>query len=152
MDEFEIREIGAQHAAVVRDELPMEELPTLFHRAFGEVMAVVGAQGLVITGPPFGFYPHAPGATVEVAAGFPVSGPVEPAGDVVPIQLPAGRAVTGVHVGPFEGLHETYDELLNWARAREVELADGMWESYLTDPAAEPDQSKWRTAITWPIR
>lgn len=152
MTEFEIREIEAQHAAVVQAELPMDELPTLFHRAFGEVMAVVGAQGVAVAGAPFGFYPRPPGETVAVAAGFPVSGPVAPTGDVVPMELPAGRAVTGVHVGYFDRLPTTYDELREWARSHAVELGDAMWEAYLTDPDAEPDGSKWETAITWLVR
>jgi hypothetical protein len=25
-----------------------------------------------------------------------------------------------------------------------------MWESYLTDPGAEPDPETWRTLISWP--
>jgi effector-binding domain-containing protein len=93
-----------------------------------------------------------PTDTVEVAAGFPVSGPIEASGEVVPMELPAGRAVTCIHVGPFERLQDTYGELLERAAAEGVDLAEGMWESYLTDPAAEPDQSKWLTGITWPVR
>jgi effector-binding domain-containing protein len=92
-----------------------------------------------------------PTDTVEVAVGFPVSASVTADGDVTPFQLPGGRAVTGVHVGPYESLAATYGELTEWAAAEGHELADQMWESYLTDPAAEPDPAGWETRITWPL-
>jgi len=151
MTEFDVVTLEPQPAAVVRGEVPMSEVGTIFDRAFGEVVGVLEAQGLTPTGPPFGFYPRMPGETVEVAAGFPASGTVTPSGDVTPMELPGGRAVRGVHVGSYETLERTYGELLEWARAQGLELAERMWESYLTDPGAEPDSSKWRTEVTWPL-
>ena len=149
---FEVVTLEPQHAAVVRADVPLDELPSVFDRAFHAVIDVARAQGLAVTGPPFGFYPRMPAATVEVAAGFPLSGPVAPAGEVTPLELPGGRAVSGVHIGPFETLDRTYRELTAWAAAHGLELAEHMWESYLTDPELEPDPGRWRTSITWPLR
>jgi effector-binding domain-containing protein len=59
--------------------------------------------------------------------------------------------VTGTHVGPYEALAQTYEQLTAWARAEGLPLAEGMWESYLSDPGAEPDPSTWRTLIVWPL-
>ena len=151
MADFNVVNLEPQLAAVVRDELPVGQLPTLFDRAFHQVMEAVEAQGLRVTGPPFGFYPRMPGDTVEVAAGFPVSGPITPTGAVTALELPGGRAVTGVHVGGYDGLEQTYRELVAWSRSRGLEGGAVMWESYLSDPAAEPDPAKWRTQITWPV-
>lgn len=67
------------------------------------------------------------------------------------MELPGGRAVVGIHVGPFDSLASTYQELLAWVAAEGLELAVGMWEVYLTDPSAEPDPSRWRTRIVWPL-
>jgi len=152
MATFEVIEIEPQPAAVVRAELPTAELPSLFDRAFGAVMQVVAEQGLAITGPPFGYYPRMPGDTVAVAAGFPTSGPITASGEVTPLELPGGRAVRGVHLGPYDGLGQTYGELMAWAQAQGLQLVEaGMWEAYVTDPSAEPDPSTWRTEITWPL-
>lgn len=152
MTTFEIVELREQHAAVVRDELPVHELPSLFDRAFHAVQQALVTQHVAIVGPPFGFYPRMPGDTVAVAAGFPVSAPITPAGEVVPLVLPGGRAVQCVHTGPFDALAQTYDALLGWAASQGIELATRMWESYLTDPSVEPDPATWRTLITWPVR
>jgi effector-binding domain-containing protein len=152
MARFAVRNLETQRAAVVRAEVPMNELPEFFGRAFHQVMKAVEDQGLTVTGPPFGFYPKMPGATIEVAAGFPVSAEVRPDGEVAALDLPGGRAIVGVHVGPFETLAQSYQELAEWAASQGLELAGAMWESYLTDPAAEPDPAKWQTLITWPVR
>jgi len=151
MTRFTVETVEAQQAAVVRGEVPMDELPAFFDRAYHEVARVVEAQGLQITGAPFGFYPRMPDGTVAVAAGFPVSGRVTPDGPVTALELPGGRAIRGVHVGPYSTMAATYHELVGWAEAEGLELAGHMWESYLSDPSTEPDQARWQTLLTWPI-
>jgi effector-binding domain-containing protein len=151
MTTFSVKTIDRQPAAVVRAEVPMEELRTVFDRGFGEVMRVAKAQGVAISGPPFGFYPRMPTDTVEVAVGFPVSASVTPEGDVTTFELPGGQVVTGMHVGSYESLESSYRELTEWAAAEGHSLAGHMWESYLTDPRAQPDPATWQTRITWPL-
>ncbi len=73
MTTFTVTTTDRQPAAVMRAEVPMEGLRNVFDRGFGEVVRVAEAQGLAITGPPFGLYPRMPTDTVEVAVGFPVS-------------------------------------------------------------------------------
>ena len=48
-------------------------------------------------------------------------------------------------------LEETYGELMAWAQSEGLDLAGAMWESYLSDPSAEPDPETWQTAVTWPV-
>ena len=148
---FTVETVQAQHAAVVRAEVPMSELTSVFDRGFHETARAAGEQGVAITGPPFGFYPRMPSDTVEVLVGFPVAAPVTADGDVEPFELPAGRAVTGMHVGSYDDLEQTYAELTEWAAAEGLTLADHMWESYLSDPDAEPDPAGWQTRLTWPL-
>lgn len=149
--DVEIVDREPQHAAAVRGELPVEELPSFFGDAFTKVMTAVAAAGGQIVGPPFGYYPAMPGAVVVVEAGFPTSAPVEASGDVHGLVLPGGPAAVVVHVGPFDALEQTYAELMAWMADRGHRPAVGMWESYLSDPEAEPDPSTWRTEIVWPL-
>ena len=65
--------------------------------------------------------------------------------------LPGGQAVVGTHVGPYDQLEGTYGELMTWVKLEGLELAEGMWEQYVSDPAAEPDPATWRTLIVWPL-
>lgn len=129
----------------------MEELRSVFDHGFREVMRIAEAQGVAIAGPPFGFYPRKPTDTVAVMVGFPVSAPVAPDGDVTAFELPGGRVVTGLHIGPYEDLRASYRELAEWAAAEGHSLAGHVWESYLTDPGEHPDPATWQTRLTWPL-
>lgn len=151
MTTFSVQTVDPQPAMVVRAEVHMDELRGVFDRGFAAVMRVAQAQELTVAGPPFGFYPRMPTDTVDVMVGFPVTASGGADGDVTPFELPGGRVVTGIHVGPFEGLERTYRELSEWAAAEGHALADHVWESYLTNPEAEPDPATWQTSITWPL-
>lgn len=151
MSTMEIITTAPQHTAVVRDAVPMDRLTDLFGRAFTAVFPAAAAQGIAVTGPPFGFYPEPPGDVVRVEAGVTVATPIEAVGDVVPGQLPGGRAIHTIHVGSYDTLADTYTELLAWAAENGLTLAKGMWEVYLSDPSTEPDPTTWRTEVFWPI-
>jgi effector-binding domain-containing protein len=147
----EIVDLERQEAVAVRGEVAVAELPTFFERAFHEAAEAAAASGAEIVGPPFGFYPEMPTETVTVEAGFPVSTAVGNHGNAHRLVLPAGRAVQVLHIGPFDTLAQTYDELASWMADRGVEPAAVMWECYLSDPEADPDPASWRTQIVWPI-
>ncbi len=55
MTTFTVEKIEAQDAAVVRAEVPLQDVPAVFDRAFHEVMRVVAAQDVIVTGPPVRF-------------------------------------------------------------------------------------------------
>ena len=133
----------------------MGELPAFFGRAFHEAAEAAAACGLHIVGPPFGFYPQMPSATVVVEAGFPVSAPVTgdvgPRGDAHHLVLPGGRAVQVVHVGPYDTMDQTYADLESWMAGQGLRPSAGMWECYLSDPEVEPDPATWRTLIVCPL-
>jgi effector-binding domain-containing protein len=144
-------ELEPQEAIAVRGDVTIADLPTFFEEAFAAAAAAAEASGVEIVGPPFGFYPEMPTDTVVVEAGFPVSAAVETAGDAHRLVLPGGRAVRAVHVGPYETMETTYAELRSWMAEHGHVPAASVWESYLSDPRAEPEPATWRTGIIWPI-
>ncbi|HWM07205.1 MAG TPA: GyrI-like domain-containing protein [Actinophytocola sp.] len=91
--------------------------------------------------------------TVEV--GVPVAAP--PAGDgrVVAGAKPAGRYVVATHHGHPDGIAASHLALVEWAGRAGIALAKdgeewlGMFESYLTDPAVQPDPDKWETELAY---
>jgi effector-binding domain-containing protein len=151
MTDFELTEYRQQDTAVVHDTVPISAIPSLFDRAIPAVASALAAQGAHPTGPPFAKYLGPPGDTVDVEVGFPVSRPVSPADDVIPSTLPSTLAAHGVHVGPYELLSHTYDEMLAWMKQQGVQPAEVMWEVYLSDPSAEPDPAAWRTDVWWAV-
>lgn len=152
MPDFEIVTRPEQPTAVVHEKVLMKELPQFFARAYGQVSGAMQAQGLTPSGPPFALYFGMPTDTVEVEAGFPVSGALKTESAAVHAgRLPGGKCVHGLHLGPYETMGKTYDALWQWAGEQHLTPHTQMWESYLSDPKAEPDPTKWRTEIFWPV-
>jgi effector-binding domain-containing protein len=151
MTEIEFMTLPPQRTAAVRERVPIAELPEFFSRAFERVSTELRRQGVEPSGPPYGYYHGMPDAAVDVEAGYPVRTVVGAHDGVAPATLPGGEVAQAVHVGPFDTLAVTYAEVADAVQAAGRHPAEGMWESYLTDPAAEPDASTWRTRVTVPL-
>ncbi len=140
-------ELDEQPTAVVHALVPKEGIAEFLGGAFGEVMGVIGAQGLRPDGMPFGCYVPTPDG-FQVEAGFPTSARVEPAGRVVPSVLPKGHAVVVQHKGPYSGVGAAYEAAEAWLADNGWEGTGPPWEAYLDGPeVAEP-----RTNVYHPCR
>lgn len=103
-------------------------------------------------GAPYTRYHDTEGETLELEAGLPVVGPGTGKGEIQAGELPGGPAAVTWHVGPYERLAEAHQALTAWAEKNGYTPAGPAWESYVTDPGAEPDPSKWRTQVVLPLR
>lgn len=140
-------ELTEQQTAVVRGLVPEKDVPEFLGGAFGEVLQVLGAQGLQPDGMPFGCYVPTPGG-LQIEAGFPTSAPVAPAGRVVPSSLPVGTAVQVVHIGPYQEVVGAYKAAEAWLAEQGWEATGPPWEAYLDGPEVpEP-----RTIVYIPCR
>ncbi|WP_342755740.1 VOC family protein [Pseudarthrobacter sp. H3Y2-7] len=142
---------AAQPTAVVRETVPMTALADFFSRAFGSVMAEAQRQNVQLTGPPFALYRGMPTETVDVEAGFPITGNLSATQTVLTGTLPEADAFEAIHTGPYETLGETYSAIQDGIRAAGRTPSDAMWEYYLNGPPAEPDPRKWQTRVVWPV-
>jgi effector-binding domain-containing protein len=67
---------------------------------------------------------------MEIDFGVEVTRPFERSGEVFAAEAPAGRAVTALHVGPYERIGETHAAIHAWAAANKVSFAGKSWEIY----------------------
>ncbi|MFE7774322.1 GyrI-like domain-containing protein [Streptomyces sp. NPDC057445] len=126
-----------------------------------EIFGWLASYGTAPAGAPFfRFFAIDMDGESKVEAGVPVASAPEPEGDIIVGALPAGRYATLRHVGHPDGLFDSIKRLREWAVAEGVEWdlitdPDGVerWgcriESYLTDPAVEPDMSKWEMELAF---
>jgi effector-binding domain-containing protein len=122
-----------------------------------EVFAWLAARGTAPAGALFYRHRVVGGFDVKfsVEVGVPVAEPVEGDGRVVAGAKPAGRYVVDVHHGHPDGIVTSHRALVDWAGregvplAREGDVWGGMYESYRTDPAVEPDPDKWETELAY---
>lgn len=145
--EIGIEERAEQMAAVVRGHVSPEEIGPFLGGAFAEAAAALEQQHLVPAGPPFGRYAMADGG-FDVAAGFPASGPVAPAGRVEPMVLPGGVIATTMHVGSYGEVAAAYDAVTDWLAGSGYVTTGDPWECYLDGPEVEQP----RTVVCFPCR
>jgi effector-binding domain-containing protein len=125
-----------------------------------EIFGWLGARGIAPAGPPFFRY-HVIDMERQllVEAGVPVGSAVDDDGDIRGGILPGGRFAVMTHTGAPETLLAATSALLDWAEARglawDVSQTDQgeKWgcrlEFYLTNPAEQPDSSKWQTDLAF---
>ena len=144
--DFETRE--EQPYAAVKATVTTETFAKIADR-LPEVMRWLADRELPIVGAPFFRYLRVTGEEYEVEAGFPTVAEVPGSGDVFTATLPAGQYVVALHEGSPDGLAAVTDRLL--ARALRFDRVDDRWgarvETFFTDPAVQPDQSKWTTEV-----
>lgn len=148
---IEIRNIEARPVMSARRKSTQAELKTVFHEVLPAAFQHILASGGQPAGAPFARYHTWEENNVDVEAGIPVTQPIAGSGEIVASELPGGQMAVVDHFGPYEGLHAGYEALHRWMAENGYKAAGAPFEIYWTDPGEEPDQSKWRTEILYPV-
>lgn len=149
-----IKEMPPEHLASTRGIYPVAELPEVMGREFGRIMGALSAEGIRPAGAALAIYHAWTGDSVDVEIAFAIQGvffPQTPRSDVKPSRVPGGKVVFTTHVGPYDEIHKAYEAIQSYAKEKSLDLADMMWERYLTDPSVEPDLRKHVTEVCWPL-
>lgn len=136
-------------SAGIRQVVPMGDLKDVFAAVFQNVAGAVAVAGGQLVGPAYACYYGMPSAVVDVEIGFGIDRLVDAPGLNVNEQ-PATRAVVGTHVGPYDELSQSYQELMPWFEQQEFDLADLMWEFYDSPPETDPSETV--TRMVFPLR
>lgn len=116
--------------AVVRADVPFGEIPQAQRSARTTIDAIlpsldVGALGRTCTR----WTPPANGK-LPMEMGMIVERPFPARDEVVPSDLPAGRAAFFLLTGPFDGLPKAWETLFGWCSAQKLTPAGINWEIY----------------------
>jgi len=131
---MEITTKKGQAAACIRLRTSMDDLKREFEKGYGEIMGLLGKQGLQPCGAPFTIYHNMDMKDLDVEMGFPVGADFAASGRVVQGAIPGGRTAVTVHKGPYETIGETYNALTAFI-AKSKAVPKGLcYESYLNDP------------------
>lgn len=145
------RDLTEQPTAVVRANVPAEDLGSWIGVAHHLVARYLRCHGVKPAGPPFARVAVVDSAAA-VEAGFPVNLAIDGDGEVEPSTLPGGRAAVTTHRGHYEQLEAVVAMLEAWASSHGRAPAGPHWEIYETDPNIEPDPRRWRTQVVVPYR
>lgn len=151
IEKREITEMDEIVLAEVRTRAKQADIGALIGDTLPQLFGSLAARGIQPTGMPMTVYHEWAGDECDVSIAVPVVTEFESQGDVTCSTLAAGRIVQAIHVGPYEGLAETYDKLQVWLKEQGLEMGMPCWEVYLTDPETVPDPAEWRTRIAIPV-
>lgn len=156
----EIAERPAQPYVAISAEVAMRDIGTTLPPLHQQVFAWLRERDIPAGGAPFWKYNVIDmERLLEVEVGVPVTAPVDGDGRVIAGVLPAGRYATLRHTGHPDSLLGATVSLLEWAEREgltwdrtstpEGERWAARLEIYETDPADEPDMTKWTTQLAF---
>ena len=139
------------HALEVATDAPMWKIPKVLGDNFPRIQEHIAAQGGNCTGAPYVRYmeidwPHMRHcgplkmlwqmltSKQPMRIGIAVEAPVEGDGDIEPINIESQTCVRTIHKGPYQKVGHAYKEIVDWAEANDVELANHTMENYINDP------------------
>lgn len=150
--DVQLRHLPAQTVLGVEARTTIEGIAGVLDDALPAAFQFAGMHGAAFAGPPLTLYIEPPAdGEVLIFTGAPIVTPIAGEGRIEVRTIAECDAAYVEYLGPYEGMHQAYAAIAEWAAANGRQLRKDMWEVYWTDPAQEPDQSKWRTEIFWPL-
>jgi effector-binding domain-containing protein len=124
--------------AVVRATVPFAQIPDAQRSARAAVNAALPSLGAGPTGRPCTRFRTSAHDRLEMEIGTIVDRSFDGKGEVVPSDLPAGRAAHFQLKGPFDGMPGAWQTLFDWCKAEQLELAGINWEIYMPWKGVDP--------------
>jgi effector-binding domain-containing protein len=160
LSEAQVIERPAQPYVAIKEHVTMATIGQVLPGLHPHVFAWLGERGISPAGAPFWKYNVIDmSRELEVEVGVPVAAPAKGDDLVLAGTLPPGRYATVFYTGHPDGLFDATASLLKWAEEQHLtwdvaQTSDGeRWaarlEIYESDPAEEPDMSKWVTQLAF---
>jgi effector-binding domain-containing protein len=162
--EPQIQQRAAQPYAGIRVRVTMDGISAAVDEAFPELFGWLAEHEIAPTGPPFiRFHVIDMMHDLDIELAVPAEVTDEmtagQTGRVRAGTMPGGRYAVLRHVGPYDGLVASNAALQEWAEQHGVQFDSwdtdrgsawrGRAEHYLTNPAEEPDASKWEVDVAY---
>jgi effector-binding domain-containing protein len=148
---IEIENVSERPVAAIRRRMRQPEIATGFRLPLDEVWRFMRKHAeLCPDHNVFIYHPAAECAgAMDIDFGVEVAQPFPAEGEVRCVTMPAGRAATMLHVGPYDRLVETHTEVQRWCAANGHPLAGVSWEIY---GHWNDDPSKLETRVGYLLR
>lgn len=145
-------ELDSQPVVTVRRVCSQAEIGTAIQEVFHILRPKFASGEIAMAGAPFARYFAFSAERVDMEVGAPVAQPISSRGELQAGELAGGRAVSYLHLGPYEDLHGAWRSVEAWIKAQGLTGCGAPWEVYLSDPCKEPDPAKYQTQIVWPVK
>ena len=129
--------VERQLTAVIKAASPFDKLPETQRTARATLASVLPSLSAEPIGPTCTRWTRPTGSVLPMEIGVIVRTSFAAAGEVVPSELPAGRAVHFSMKGGFENLPRAWETLFRWLQAEKLSAAGINWEIYGATEDAE---------------
>jgi effector-binding domain-containing protein len=155
--DIQITEVESRTIAYVTGsaEGTTEDIANALAGAYGRVVAFVATNGLQLTGQPVAITNYRDERGWGFDAGLPVSSPLERGvGTDSAVRMGetyGGPVVKAVHVGPYEGLQQTSNQVEAFITVHHLERNGRPWDVFISDPANTPED-QLITEVYYPVK
>jgi len=144
-------QLTAAPLLVVTETAPLDAISKAYADGFGQIAKFMAKNKLHQAGAPLGIDDEMSPGSYKFEAGIPVDrGDVVSADGVRVVQSYAGKALKTTHVGAYEGLSKTHDQLLAYIAAHGYKPNGPTFSWFVDDPGNTPVE-KVRTEMYAPI-
>jgi effector-binding domain-containing protein/uncharacterized protein YndB with AHSA1/START domain len=152
--DIQVKQMEKQYAVVIMDSSKCDEVDLMMGKVFGEIGQFIGENKLEISGPPIArAYLWDEKANRYVAEiGFPVKNKFADKGNIRCIEIPAAKVVSAIHNGSYETTGNTHMAIDKYIKDNKLVVIGIPMEIYITDMEKEPDMTKWKTEIVYPVK
>jgi effector-binding domain-containing protein len=130
--------VERQLTAVVKTKVPFAKIPDAQRAARTAVDGSVLSLDAGPLGRPCTRFRTPADSALDMEIGTIVGRSFQAKGEVVPSDLPAGRAAHFLLKGPFDGMPGAWQTLFGWCKAEKLELAGINWEIYMPWQGVDP--------------
>jgi effector-binding domain-containing protein len=130
--------VDRQLTAVVKAKVPFPEIPKAQRSARAAVDAALSSLDAGAPGRPVTRFRTPAKDALDMEIGTIVGRSFAARGEIVPSDLPAGRAAHFQLKGPFDGMPGAWQTLFAWCQAEKLELAGINWEIYMPWQGVDP--------------
>ena len=135
----EFLEKPAHPVLSIRTRASLEDIQKALGDAYGSLMQYMGELGENPADAPFVAYYNMDMSDLDMEVGFPVSKPISGRGEINQSEIPAGKQVSCIHIGPYAGSVPAYEALTKWVEENGYEAVGVVYEFYLNDPMETPE-------------
>ena len=141
MSDYTIVTVDQQYTAVVKSTVGMPNMSQAERSTRAKIAEALAQLNVGPVGDSFTLCRMPRGGQMRYEPGVIVARAFEPIGDVVPSELPAGRAVRHVLVGPLDLLPQAWPALFSWCSTNRLKLEGTFWQVY-GPTAAGPEKQE----------
>lgn len=130
--------VERQLTAVVKSKVPFAKIPDAQRAARAAVDGALPSLDAGPSGRPCTRFVTPAASALDMEIGTIVARPFPANGEVVPSDLPAGRAAHFLLKGPFDGMPGAWQTLFDWCTAEKLQLGGINWEIYMPWQGVDP--------------